>query len=89
MLHLGEAVLVRIDKIIAIISGEGMRQKDTINCLRRLQRQGNTIDIAADLGLKRKAAVLVEQGGKVNIYYSPISPATLIKRANAGDRFRA
>ena len=78
-LHLGQDTLVKTSDIIGIFDMDTSTvSKPTRDFLRLSEKKGNVINVSFELP---KSFVVCNENGKLKVYISQISPATLQKRA--------
>lgn len=79
-LHLGQDSVIRNGEIIGIFDLENTSvSKHTREYLKRREKEGQVINVSTDIP---KSFIVTEGRGKLKVYISQISPATLIKRKN-------
>lgn len=79
-LHLGGDIVIPIKDVIAIFDLDITTiSKITREFLHVAEEEGFVVNVSEDLP---KSYVLAETEGKSKVYVSPISAATLLKRAN-------
>ncbi len=79
-IHLGEEVMVLLNDMIAICDLEKTTvHQDTRNYLKTAEEEGFLMTIGEDMP---KSFVVVQTEYSYQVYLSPISPATLLKRCN-------
>ncbi len=78
LLHLGGDTSVFLKDVIVILDMEKMGRE----CGFLEPREASE-----DIGGVKKTAVIVDEGGNIKVYYSPISSRTLQKRANVKNNF--
>lgn len=82
-LHLGGQTMVKQKEVVAILDLETTSvSKKTKEFLRISEKNGVLINISEDIP---KSYVICSQKGKVVIYISQISSATLLKRIESGN----
>ena len=80
-LHLGQDVVVRKKDILGIFDLDNTSHSHiTRKFLKSAENDGNVIDISGEL----PRSFIVVADGKVMVYLSQISPATLLKRFDSG-----
>ena len=80
-LHLGNEMVVRSDEIIGIFDMDNTSiGKATRDFLNQSEKEQQVINVAMDIP---KSFIVCQYKGKTTVYISPISPATLKKRAGA------
>lgn len=84
-LHIGGDVTIRLKTVVAILDMENTTtSKITKEFLRMAEEEGFVIPVSEDLP---KSYVIIEEGEGNRIYLSPISSATLLKRAEESGAF--
>lgn len=84
-LHIGGDVTIRLKSVVAILDMENTTtSKITKEFLRMAEEEGFVIPVSEDLP---KSYVIIEEGKGNRIYLSPISSATLLKRAEESGAF--
>lgn len=80
ILHLGKDHIVPLKDVIFILNYENIKGNiDTEQYLQKLETEVETVYITKE---DIKSIIYVKVMGKLRLYYSPISPVTLYKRAN-------
>ena len=78
-LYLGGETSVWEDSLIGVFDLDNTTvSKSTRGFLARAQKEGTVMNVTADLP---KSFCVAESGGRETVYISPVSPATLKKRA--------
>ena len=78
-LHLGQDTVVRTDQVVGIFDLENTSiSKITKEFLAKSERAGRVVNVTSDLP---KSFVICADGGRVRVYITQISSATLRKRA--------
>ncbi len=78
-LHLGQDTVVRTDQVVGIFDLENTSiSKITKEFLAKSERAGRVVNVTSDLP---KSFVICTDGGRVRVYITQISSATLRKRA--------
>ncbi|MBE7030188.1 MAG: DUF370 domain-containing protein [Ruminococcaceae bacterium] len=79
-LHIGGETTVSVKNIIAIMDMEtSTTAKSTREFLKVVEEEGFVMNVSDDLP---KSYVICEENGRSRVYISPISSATLLKRAD-------
>ncbi len=79
-IHIGGDVIIFLKNLIAILDLEKTTVfPDTRNFLKTAEEEGFVMSIGDEMP---KSFVLVETEYRYQVYLSPISPATLLKRCN-------
>ena len=79
-IHIGGDVIIFLKNLIAILDLEKTTVfQDTRNFLKTAEEEGFVMTIGDEMP---KSFVLVETEYRYQVYLSPISPATLLKRCN-------
>ena len=79
-LHAGRDTVIREKKIIAVFDLDMASQnKDTLDFLRRAEKEGRIINTSADLP---KSFIVCREKDQEKIYICQLSPLTLIKRTD-------
>ena len=82
-LHLGQDTVVRTDTVLGVFDLDNASVSPrTREFLNRAQREGRVVNVSMEL--PRAFVVCAEPHG-VTVYLSQISPATLLRRAKAGE----
>jgi hypothetical protein len=79
-LHLGGDVLIKKDKVVAIIDLETAREGKVNNKLISLIKSNKNVNYVSEPG-KEKTLIITIEG----YYFSPISSMTLLKRSELGE----
>ncbi len=84
-LHIGGDLTIRLSAVVAILDMETTTvSKYTKEFLRTAEEEGFVFSVSEDLP---KSFVIIEEGMGNRIYLSPISSATLLKRAEESGLF--
>ena len=78
-LHLGKNMVVRKSRVVAVCDLDNTTgSRITRDYLAGAEKSGSVVNVADDLP---KSFVIYEENGKITVYLSQLSPATLLRRS--------
>lgn len=81
-LHLGQDTVIRTDTVLGVFDLDNASvEKATREFLRRAQKEGRVQNVSMELP---KAFVVCRSPGGMKVYLTQMGPATLARRARAG-----